>query len=99
MSMDGNGGTVTRTYSVTDAAGNAINVTQTFTITGNDTEAPEVTCGGTIVPVSADGECMATVADLLSSSSLAVTDNCDPDPTLTQSPTPAPGSDPASPPL
>ncbi|MTB53239.1 HYR domain-containing protein, partial [Lewinella sp. W8] len=83
-----NGGTVTRTYSVTDAAGNSINVTQTFTVTGNDTEDPMVSCPGTVAPVNAGADCTHILGDFLSGGLPTATDNCDPDPVLSQIPAP-----------
>ena len=62
-----NPGVITRTYSITDAAGNSINVTQAITI--NDTTNPTASN-----PVGITAECVAPAADI----SLVIdeADNC-----------------------
>ncbi|PHI18593.1 hypothetical protein CEQ90_16970, partial [Lewinellaceae bacterium SD302] len=53
-----------------------------------DTTPPVASCGGSIPPTSADANCMDAVANILSSPLVSATDNCDPDPALTQFPSP-----------
>ena len=68
-----NPGVITRTYSITDAAGNSINVTQAITI--NDTTNPTASN-----PVGITAECVAPAADI----SLVIdeADNCTASPTV-----------------
>ncbi|MHA7060220.1 HYR-like domain-containing protein, partial [Aquimarina sp. M1] len=70
-------GVVRRTYSVTDEAGNGINVMQIITI--NDTEVPMITCPGNQI---------LTTGSLIPDYSGIVTmvDNCDANVTIEQSP-------------
>ncbi len=52
-------GTTTNTFVVTDASGNTD--TCTFTVTVNDTEAPEITCPGNITQNNDPGVCGAVI--------------------------------------
>jgi len=71
------GGTITRTYTVTDECGNDFDVDQTITV--DDTTAPSVADCPTNISVNADaGLCTADV----SWSAPTVTDNCDASPTV-----------------
>jgi hypothetical protein len=74
LSPDACGGTITRTYSVTDDCDNQILVTQTITV--DDTTIPEIAVG----PADITIEC---AADLPAEADLAWTDNCDAGGTVT----------------
>ena len=70
-------GTTTVTYSITDLSGNT--TTCSFTVTVEDTEAPEVTCPADITVFTTPGSCDA-VADW---NLPTITDNCDASPVIT----------------
>lgn len=77
-----NAGTVTVvTLTATDASGNTS--TCSFSVTAVDTVKPTITCPGNQT-VHADASCDASLPDYTGSASTA--DNCDPSPTVTQSP-------------
>jgi hypothetical protein len=63
-------GTTTNTFVVTDASGNTD--TCTFTVTVNDTEAPEITCPGNITQNNDPGVCGAVITYAVP----VGTDNC-----------------------
>ena len=68
---------ITRTYSVTDGAGNSINVEQTITV--SDSEQPMVNCPGNVTQQVDAGETFATVNNI----ALTTSDNCTMNPTVT----------------
>jgi hypothetical protein len=69
------GGTITRTWTATDACGNHSSCTQTIT-TSTDTTPPQMTC-----PSAVTVSCFAAVP-AANPSLVAVTDNCDPNPVV-----------------
>jgi hypothetical protein len=71
--------TITRTWLATDACGNSVSKSQTITV--NDTIGPELVCGEDLVEMG-DAGCLSLIPDIL----FTVTDNCDPDPAVTQDP-------------
>lgn len=75
-------GTTTVTWTVTDVYGRTTNCQQSVTVT--DDEAPTISSCPTDRTLSANANCEALVPDVTGEA--AVTDNCDSNPTLTQSP-------------
>jgi len=73
----------TVTLTVADDAGNETTCTATVTVL--DHSAPTITQCATDKTLSADASCQAAIPDL--TSEVAASDNCDPAPTITQSPT------------
>ncbi|MDD1667809.1 MAG: HYR domain-containing protein, partial [Methanomicrobiales archaeon] len=71
-------GTTTVTWTATDGAGNSASCTQTVTVTDN--EAPVITCPIDLTVNTDPGVCYAAGVIL---GSPAVSDNCDPAPTVT----------------
>jgi hypothetical protein len=76
-------GNTTVTLTATDASGNSTSCT--FTVILEDNSAPGITCPAT-QSETADANCEAMLSDYTSLAS--VSDNCDANPTVTQSPTP-----------
>ena len=88
-----NGGvssTITRTWTATDASGNAVSCDQFIFL--EDVVAPTLSCPATTVTVGVDANTnQYTVEDFIANSMVTVSDNCDsPVPNISQ--TPAPGT-------
>ena len=88
-----NGGvssTITRTWTATDASGNAVSCDQFIFL--QDTVAPTLSCPAATVTVGVDANTnQYTVEDFIANSMVTVSDNCDsPVPNISQ--TPAPGT-------
>jgi hypothetical protein len=78
LDPDGCGGTITRTYRATDAAGNFAECTQIITV--DDTQAPVITCPDNIV-VQEDSPGSGAVVNFANATAV---DNCDPSPSIVQ---------------
>ncbi len=70
------GGTITRTYTITDACNNAINVDQTITVDDNTPPAITAPSGVTVECPGDEPPAASTVAEFLALLGAVVSDNC-----------------------